>query len=62
MAGYTREQAKAAAALRAQYALEQAHRRIDWTFDVLKPTLEKVRTGELVLTDNAKPLLEIESD
>jgi hypothetical protein len=60
MAGYTREQAKAAAALRAQYSLDAAHRRIDWTFDVLKPTLEKVRTGELVLTDTDKPLLEIE--
>jgi hypothetical protein len=59
MAGYTREQAKAAAALRAQYSLDAALRRIDWTHDVLKPTLEKVRTGELVLTQN-EPLLEIE--
>lgn len=58
MASYTREQAKAAAALRAQLTLKQALERVDYTFDVVKPTLEKVRTGELKVVET-EPLLQI---
>lgn len=60
MAGYTREEAKAAAALRAQRGLEKALDQIDWIHDVYRPTIEKVRSGELKLVEGGTKLLEIE--
>jgi hypothetical protein len=60
MAGYSREEAKVAAALRAQRALEKAFDQIDWIHDVYRPTLAKVRAGELKLTPGSGQLLEIE--
>ena len=61
MAGYTREEAKAAAALRAQRSLEKALDQIDWIHDVYRPTLAKVRSGELKLVAGNGKLLEIEA-
>ena len=60
MAGYTRDEAKVAAALRAQRALDKALDQIDWIHDVYRPTLAKFRAGELKLVDNHEKLLEIE--
>jgi hypothetical protein len=60
VAGYTREQAKVAAALRAQRALDKALDQIDWIHDVYRPTIEAVRKGELKLVDvSPQPLIEI---
>lgn len=61
MAGYSREEAKAAAALRAQRSLDKALDQIDWIHDVYRPTLERVRKGELKLVDGGGRLLEIEA-
>lgn len=61
MAGYTREEAKVAAALRAQRALDKALDQIDWIHDVYRPTLEKFRSGDLKLVTGEGKLLEIES-
>lgn len=57
MAGYTREEAKVAAALRAQRGLEKAFDQIDWIHDVYRPTLAKVRAGELKLADDGSTTL-----
>ena len=61
MAGYTREEAKVAAALRAQRALDKALDQIDWIHDVYRPTLAKFRAGELKLVEGEGKLLELES-
>jgi hypothetical protein len=60
VAGYSREEAKVAAALRAQRALEKAFDQIDWLHDVYRPTLAQVRAGELKLVEgDGTKLLEI---
>jgi len=61
MAGYSREEAKVAAALRAQRALEKALDQIDWIHDVYRPMLAKVRAGELKMAEGSGKLLEIET-
>lgn len=60
MSGFTREEAKIAAALRAQRSLEKAIAQIDWIHDVYRPTLARVRAGELKLAGDVG-VLELES-
>ncbi len=43
MIGRTREERKAAAAMRARLALKQSFERIDFDFDVIHPEIERMR-------------------
>jgi hypothetical protein len=43
MIGRTREERKAAAAMRARLALKQSFERIDFDFDVVQPEIERMR-------------------
>lgn len=59
MAGRSRAERKAAAVLRAELALRHAHERIDHDFDVIVPTLQKIRELEEGNVVDVLPELEV---
>jgi len=54
----TREQRKWAAKRRAELALKNAFDRIDWAEDVIKPELEAMARGDLVLDSTGNNLVD----